>query len=149
MGAHSGLKAAYAGSIVLLIVLALATLASPLMLPTLRGAQAALPESGKVQVLAEPGEWVLQYNLVNASDSSGAYTFEIAAGPPAPAVSLASRVLHTSNVRVDSGRPYVFIYHLSHDQVPGRTVQFTVHRGGETAPLEELTLHLPPAGGAR
>ena len=148
-----GLKAFYVGSVALLVLLALATLGSPLILPSLRREPAPLAEAGKVQVLARSGEWILQYNLVNQTTSSGAYTFEISAPPPAaPAAARApstapdrGSVLHTSSVHVDGGRPYVFIYHLRPEQVPHGSVQFTVHRGGDAAPLEDLTLHLGPA----
>lgn len=145
------LRLAYAVSVAVLVVLALATLASPVLLPVLRREQATLPEAGKIQVLAKAGEWVLQYNLLNGTGQSGAYTFEITSAAPAEATgpatnSVFSPPLHTTSVLVEAGRSYVFIYHLRPQQVPDGTVRFTVHRGGEALPLEDLSLHLPPDG---
>jgi len=138
-----GLRLTYVVSITLLILLAAATLASPLIFPALRGEPAALPEAGKIQVLATAGEWVLQYNLVNQTTTSSAYTFEL--DTPRAADMARPAPLHTSSVFVDAGHSYVFIYHLRPEQVTDGRVQFSVHRGGEAAPLEELTLHLTPA----
>ena len=134
------LRVAYVLSAVLLALLALATVASPLILPALRQEQAALPEAGKIQLLAREDAWVLQYNLLNATESAGVYTFELTASA-AP--------LHQTSVTVDAGRTYVFIYHLRPEQVTSDAVRFQLHRGGERAALEDLTLHLPPRGGDR
>ena len=142
-----GLRAVYAVSVVLLAVLALVTLASPLLLPALRRELATLPDAGKIQVLAKDGEWVLQYNLLNGAEIPAAFTFEVAGSPAESGA--APRVLHTSSVRVDAGKTYVFIYHLLPAQVPDGTVRFTLQRDGESAPLEELTLHLPANGKSR
>jgi hypothetical protein len=153
-GAHDasglrGVRVAYAASVAVLIVLALATLGSPLILPLLRRERAALPDVGKVQVIAKPGEWVLQYNLLNSGAEAAAYTFELATSPAASAGGDSSRVLHTSSVFVDAGRAYVFIYHLRPEQVQSDAVRFALSRSGSPAPVEDLTLHLTSTGGER
>ena len=139
-----GLRVAYVVSAALLVVLALATVASPFILPALRQEKAALSEAGKLQVLAKPDEWVLQYDLLNPSAAAGVYTFELTVPSGDAAVTSAPVVLHTTTVPVDAGRTYVFIYHVLPDRAPSGAVRFTVHRGDEGIPVEDVTLHLPP-----
>lgn len=142
-----GLRFVYAASVALLVLLALVTLASPLLLPAVRREHATLADAGKIQVLVTGGKWVLQYNLLNGAELPTAFSFEVAGSPALPGA--VSPVLHTSSVLVDAGKAYIFIYHLVPDQVPDGTVRFTLHRDGASAPLEDITLHLPPAGGSR
>jgi hypothetical protein len=133
------LRLAFVLSTALLALLALATVASPLILPVLRHEQTSLPEAGKIQVLVKPDEWVLQYNLLNPTEAAGVYIFELTASAP----------LHSTSVLVEGGRTYIFIYHLRPEEVTGGAVRFALHRGGESTPVEDLTLRLPPRGGSR
>ena len=129
-----GLRLFYAGSVAVLALLAAATAASPLVLPALRAPQAApLADAARLQVAAQPDEWVLQYNLLNDSSDAAPYRFQLAA---------AGQSLYESDVVVPAGRPYIFIYHLRPEQSPSGTVQFTVRRGGAPSPLEDVSLHL-------
>ena len=147
----SGLRVAYSLSVGALVLLALATLASPLLLPALRRGAAPLPDAGKLQIVAKDAEWVLQYNLTNHTEQDGTYTFEIAAAESSGAArgSAANRSVHTTTVLVGAGRTYVFIYHLRPGEMPDGPVQFTVQRGGDPAPAEDVTLHLPAPGSSR
>jgi hypothetical protein len=142
-----GLRVAFVLSAALLVLLALVTVASPLLLPMLRSETAALPEAGKIQLLARGEAWVLQYNLLNPTDVAGTYTFELTtvgeAGGSLPTV------LHTTSALVDARKTYVFIYHLRPDQLQSDAVRFALRRSGEGAPVEDVTLHLPARGGGR
>jgi hypothetical protein len=152
MASQRGLRLAYASSVVLLVVLALATLASPLLLPALRTGQAPLPEAGKLQVLAKADEWILEYHLTNSTASDGTYTFVIAGAASAPVVAsgvATDRTVHTTSVLVTAGHSYGFIYHLRLGEVPDGPVRFTIDRAGDAAPLEDVTLHLTPQVGGR
>ena len=144
-GSPRALRVGYAASVVLLVVLALATLASPLLLPGLRRDEAALSEAGRLQVLAKADEWVLEYHLTNGNDRDETYTFEIAlAEPTSPARNayVAGRSVHTTSVLVGAGRTYGFIYHLRPSETQGAPIRFLLHRGGDAAPIEDVTLHL-------
>ena len=147
-----GLRVAYTASVALLIALALATLASPMLLPALRRGQPALPDASKLQVLAKADKWVLQYNLTNGTPQDSTYTFEIVSaetGDAARGAGTVGQPIHTTSVLVGAGRTYVFIYHLRPGEVPPGPVRFLLLRGGDAAPIEDVTLHVPAVGSAR
>jgi hypothetical protein len=135
------LRAAYITSVALLAGLALVTLASPVLLPVLRGqAQEAAPlsDAGKIKIIAQTDEWIVQYDLMNHGPEASLYSFEVSSTSP----------LHTSTAFVDRGKGFVFIYHIYPREVPSGSVRLTVRRGAEIEPLDDVTLHLASAGPA-
>ena len=125
-------KLLYSFSIGLLVLLGLATLASPLVLPFLRTEQLSLSEMGRLQLLEAPDEWILQYNLKHEGTEEELYTFEITTEGQSNA----------STARVRAGGQYTFIYHLPLAHEPDERAQFTLLRSGQPEPVENVTLHL-------
>jgi hypothetical protein len=132
--APRALRLATTFSVALLALLAVATLASPILVPVLRPQQTreALPQVGKLQLLERPDEWILQYDLTNHRDEPAAYTFTVTYGSKTDTHSAFLRARDT----------FSYIYHFYPEQTPARQARFTVHRAAEADPVEDVTLHL-------
>jgi hypothetical protein len=134
------LRLAYGLSVLLLAGLAMATLASPVLLPVLRpqAHPATLPVTAKLQLLAGEETWVLQYEVTNDTGEAAAYLFELV---------LDGVTDHWTAV-VKAGDTFSYIYHIAPQRVASQRVRFLVRRASEVEPLDDVTLHLASAGPA-
>ena len=123
----------------LLGTLAVATLASPVLVPALRPPTVALPETARVQLLERPDGWVLQYSFVNVGPDPATFLWDVTF----------DREEHRASPSLKPGESYVAISEIPRDQVPSGLVHFTLTRVGDPTPIEDMTLHLAAAGQPR
>lgn len=121
----SPIRLLYAASLVLLgVLLALAVL-RPAVGPSYSEVQ-------RVQLLEQPDQWVVEFNIVHREKRDTGYTIEV----------LDNGRRSTQNIVLQEGQAFTYIYHIHRDDLDTGQASFILYREGEDQPIEHLTYYL-------
>lgn len=129
----SRLRMVYIGLLVVLVVLATATVFRPML---------AIGEDNEVQglqLLQAEDEWVVQFDITNRDGKEARYEIEV----------LGRDGLHREPVLIRDGGKFSYIYRIPPDRVGEGTVTFSIYKNGADEPLKKVTCYLESKGDGR
>lgn len=89
-------------------------------------------EVQKAQLLETESEWIIQFDIINHEGSDQNYTINVQV----------DERLFTDSVLIRDGARFSYIHHIRRDMITGGDVSFTIYKGDEATPFEQVTYYL-------